>query len=404
MLSPAILSIAALLAAIAVSCVLPINVGLLSIAFAYLVGRGVNVSAGFPVNLFLTLVGTMFLFSQAAVNGTLDQAARRSIVLARGNKGLIPIVFFILAVVLGAAGPGGIAAAALLAPVAMAVAAELNISAFLMTLMVANGANAGTFSPIAPTGIIARDLMARIGLAGMEWPNFWNTLLAQSAVAFTGYFALGGARLLLQHSAQAHAKAPLPPWSSRQKLTLALILALVAAVMMFRVDIGVAAFVTAALVSLARLSDEDAALRRMPWGVILMVCGVTMLIGVLERTGGMSLFTGFLKNFTHPTYLPGVIALVTGLISVYSSSSGVVMPAFLPMVPGLGGNQLMVAYAVNVGSHLVDVSPLSTIGAMCIAAAPAHEDRNLLFRKLLIWGWSMALVGAVTCQLLFGYR
>ena len=80
------------------------------------------------------------------------------------------------------------------------------------------------------------------------------------------------------------------------------------------------------------------------------------------------------------------------------------MPAFLPMVRGLGGNSLMVAYAVNVGSHLVDVSPLSTIGAMCIAAAPVHEDRSLLFRKLLIWGWSMALVGAVVCQLLFGYR
>jgi len=401
---PAILSILALLVAIAISCVLPINVGLLAIAFAYLVGHGVNVAAGFPVNLFLTLVGTMFLFSLAAANGTLDQAARRSIVLARGNKGLIPIVFFVLAVVRGAAGPGGIAAAALLAPVAMAVAAELNISAFLMTLMVANGANAGTFSPIAPTGIIARDLMSRIGLAGMEWPNFWNTLLAQSAVAFAGYLALGGASLLLQKSAVAHAKQPPQPLERRQKLTLALILGLVAAVMVFRVDIGVAAFVTAAVVSLARLSDEDAALRRMPWGVILMVCGVTMLIGVMERTGGMALFTGFLKSFTQPAYLPGVIAFVTGLISVYSSSSGVVMPAFLPMVPGLGGNDLMVAYAVNVGSHLVDVSPLSTIGAICIAAAPVTEDRNLLFRKLLIWGWSMAFVGAVVCQMFFGYR
>ena len=401
--SPAILSIVALFVAIVVSCVLPVKVGLLSIAFAFLIGRGTNVMAGFPVNLFLTLLATMFLFSLASVNGTLDQVARRSIVLARGRKGLIPIIFFFLAVLFGAAGPGGIAAAALLGPVAMTVAGEMGISSFLMTLMVANGANAGTFSPIAPTGIIARDLMTRIGLAGMEWPNFWNTLAAQSFVAFAGYFALGGLKLFRKESIHLSAEQ-IPPFTAKQKATLAITFALVAAVMLFKVDIAIAAFVASAVVSLARLSDEEAALKRVPWGVMLMVSGVTMLIAVMEKTGGMSLFTNMLKSVTSPDYLPGMMALVTGVISVYSSSSGVVMPAFLPMVPGLGGNHLMVAYAVNVGAHLVDVSPLSTIGAMCISAAPPHEDRALLFRKLLIWGWSMALVGAVVCQLFFGYR
>ena len=32
-------------------------------------------------------------------------------------------------------------------------------------------------------GIIARDLMTRIGLAGVEWANYGNTLVAQSVVA-----------------------------------------------------------------------------------------------------------------------------------------------------------------------------------------------------------------------------
>lgn len=399
----AILSLLALGVAIGVSCFLPVNVGLLSIAFAYLVGWGTNVGAGFPVNLFLTLLGTMFLFSLAGANGSLEQLARRSVVLARGNKGLIPVVFFLLAVLMGAAGPGGIAAAALLGPVAMTVAGELGISAFLMTLMVANGANAGTFSPIAPTGIIARDLMSRIGLPGMEWANFANTLLAQSLVAFGGYLAFGGARLFRERAPAAHISR-FDPLTRRQQATLLILALVVASVIVFRVDVAVAAFVGAAVITLARLSEEEAALRRLPWGVVLMVCGVTMLIGVMERTGGMELVTAFLRRSTSPDYLPGAIAFVTGMISVYSSSSGVVMPAFLPMVPGLGGNHLMVAYAINVGSHLVDVSPLSTIGALCLAAAPAQEDRARLFRQLLVWGWSMAGVGAVVCQLLFGYR
>jgi predicted amidohydrolase YtcJ len=47
---------------------------------------------------------------------------------------------------------------------------------------------------------------------------------------------------------------------------------------------------------------------------------------------------------------------------------------------------------------------LSTMGALCLAAAPASEDRNRLLRQLMAWGWSMALVGGLVCQPLFGYR
>ena len=54
---------------------------------------------------------------------------------------------------------------------------------------------------------------------------------------------------------------------------------------------------------------------------------------------------------------------------------------------------------MNVGGHLVDVSPLSTIGALCLAGAADAESRAL-FNKLLAWGLSMAVVGAVLCHLI----
>jgi hypothetical protein len=50
--------------------------------------------------------------------------------------------------------------------------------------------------------------------------------------------------------------------------------------------------------------------------------------------------------------------------------------------------------AVDVGSHLVDVSPLSTLGALCLAALPATVDKSVLFRRLLLWGVSMSVAGA----------
>lgn len=415
--SPALLSLAALVAAIVLSCFTPVHVGVLSAAAAFLIGQlaaGMKpqaVAAGFPVSLFLTLTGITLLFAIAQVNGTLGQIARRAVRLARGNRAIIPLVFFLLALLIGAIGPGGIAAAALLAPVAMPIAAECGISPLLMIVMLANGANAGTFSPIAPTGIIARDLMQRIGLADPAWPNFWNTLLAQTVVAFGGYLALGGWKSFGAAPVEPHLldASSAEPVTSQQWLTLGAIAMLLLGVIALRMDVGVAAFVAASMLGLARAADEDAVWRAVPWSVIFLVCGVTMLVSIAEKTGGMDLFTGLLARVATPGSIPAVMALVTGVVSVYSSSSGVVMPAFLPAIPGLveklgGGDPLMIAYSVNVGAHLVDVSPLSTIGALCLAGTVASQNRERLFRQLLIWGWSMSLLGAIVCQLLFGYR
>jgi hypothetical protein len=83
------------------------------------------------------------------------------------------------------------------------------------------------------------------------------------------------------------------------------------------------------------------------------------------------------------------------------------LPAFLPTIPKLikdlgGGDPIAIASSINVGAHLVDVSPLSTLGALCIANAAANEDRKALFNKLMIWGLSMSVIGAIVCWVFFG--
>ena len=41
-------------------------------------------------------------------------------------------------------------------------------------------------------------------------------------------------------------------------------------------------------------------MKSVPWSVIVMVCGVSVLIGVLESTGGIDLFTTLLARLTTP--------------------------------------------------------------------------------------------------------
>jgi dicarboxylate carrier protein MatC len=113
----AVLSVAALVVAIIVSCVTTLNVGVLSLALAWIIGVYVGhmpintVIAGFPTSLFLTLTGMTLLFSLAQCNGTLDRLAHHAVRSCRGNRGMIPIIFFVLAFGLGSMGPGNIATA-----------------------------------------------------------------------------------------------------------------------------------------------------------------------------------------------------------------------------------------------------------------------------------------------------
>lgn len=411
-MSPAWFALAALVLAIVLSIVTRVNVGVVAVALAWVAGVGFAklkpdaVLGGFPVTLFVTLTGVTLLFGAAEANGTLARLTTKAVRLVRGDARWLPVAFFTLACAVSSVGPGAISSVALLAPLAMPVARRAGVPAFLMALAVANGANAGNLSPISSVGVIANGKMAEAGLGGHDFKVWFANFASHLLVTAVVYVVMRGYRRTDVTAAgpETTGEAPL---TRAQWLTVVVVLSWVVAVVGLKYPVGLTGFAATALLVLARAVDDQDAIRRMPWGVILMVTGMSLLVGVLERTGGLDLFTALLAKLASAGSLNGVIALVTGVISTYSSTSGVVLPTFLPTVPGLvaqvgGGNPLAVALSINVGSSLVDVSPLSTLGALCVAAVANPAEARLLFRRMLVWGLSMSVVGAVLCQLLAG--
>ena len=405
----AVASLIALLAAIVVSMVSRINVGLIAIAAAWVIGVYVvgletnKVLGGFPAGLFLTLVGVTLLFAVAEVNRSFEAVAARAFKLARGSVRILPLVFFGLAFFFSAIGPGAVPAVALVIPLAIVLGARADIPPLLTALMVANGANAGNLSPISAVGIIANSRMEEAGIGGHEGVVMLANFLAHAAVAGLAY-----AYFLFWVRSQVKKVAPVDttvePLQRTQIWTLAVLACWVIGVVFFRLHVGLSAFTAALILIVVRAGDELTAIRKMPWGIILMVTGVAVLISILEASGGMDLFTKLLATVATPSTVNGVIAFVTGAISTYSSTSGVVLPAFLPTVPGLvrelgGGDPLAIALSINVGASIVDVSPLSTIGALCVAAVSEPATARKLFNHMLVWGFAMVLVGAALCQL-----
>lgn len=411
-MNPALASLLALFAAIILSMVSRINVGLIAMALAWLVGvyiAGIKpdaVVAGFPSSLFLTLTGVTLLFACAETNGALKNIAHRVAKLARGDARILPVLFFFIAFAVSTVGPGAISSVALIIPLAMAIANRSGLPPFLTGLMVANGANAGNLSPISAVGIIANTKMAEAGLGGHEW-KVWFANFAAHALAAAAALMLFGVKSVKPVELSVD-EEQMQPLTRQQKLTLAIIAIWIAGVLIFKLNLGLSAFTAATLIVALNAASEIQAVKQVPWGVIVMVCGVSLLIAMLEKTGGMDVFTAILARLATPGSVNGLIAFITGVISTYSSTSGVVLPAFLPTAAKLaeqlgGADPLAIALSINVGSSIVDVSPLSTLGALCLASVTDADESRILFRRLLLWGFSMTVAGAVFCYLFAGW-
>ena len=171
--------LAALVVVVVLSCVTTVNVGLLALALAWLIGALVapmfgatigasGVVAGFPIELFLTLSGVTMFFTIAEQNGTLRRLADWGLSLCHGRPALVPAMFFGLALILSATGAGNVPTVALLAPTALGVAQRLGISPLVMTLMIGHGSIAGTLSPLSPMAATAHEQLTDMALGQQQ--------------------------------------------------------------------------------------------------------------------------------------------------------------------------------------------------------------------------------------------
>ncbi|WP_088227578.1 SLC13 family permease [Desulfosporosinus sp. FKB] len=400
----AVLSLIAIIVAIAIGFWRNINTGIVSIAFALILGQymghlKVNAIINFwPTNLFFILLGVTLLFSLAKVNGTLELIAKKAVYLSRGNKPLIPFIFYFLALILASIGPGNISVAALLAPIAMTVASQTKIKPILMGELLILGAVGGGVSPIAPTGIIGVNLSDKLNIGYMGNYIWMNQLITTFLFALVVYFVLGGykrgdGKITLEKPAS---------FNKNQWITIVGILVLVFAVIFINANIGLAAFFIAAALLLLGVGDEKKSLAGVPWGTLILVSGTGILISVADKLGGVKFLSSVLASMMGPKSATAIMTLTSGIMSFFSSASGVVMPTLIPTVTALSAKmhgavtqQALVA-AVVIGAHLVTPSPISTMGALTYAGATEDMDKKKLFRDFFIW----AIVGTLFAALL----
>lgn len=386
-----------------------LNPGILSILATLIIGTywaklpANTLLAGFPIQLFLLLISMGLVFGIAQQNGTLLVLTEKMISIIRGQVLYLPLIYFGLAFIISAAGPGNIAAVAVLAPIAMSLSRQHNLSPLVTAVMLCTGANAGAFSPFAPTGIVAIGLMEKISLqTSLIWIVFAASAVLQSTSALGAYGIFLWRARKRGHVSTRDFRLYYQPThiNAKQIVTIVFICSLISGVVVFGIPLLTMAVLTAVVLSVMNLGDEEKVFAAMPWSTIFMVTGIAVLISLLEKTGGLDVATSAIASVTSVQVIHAVMAFVTGVVSAYSSSSGVVMPAFIPLIPGLA-QKMGISYivplviAVAVGSHMVDVSPLSTLGALSLASVDSKHEQRRVFKWLLAWGMSMSIIGGI---------
>lgn len=417
MMGADVAAFAALVIVAAAGAATRINVPLLAAALGVVVAGWAGLGASdlilaVPWMLSARLVAITALFTIALANGTLDRLAWLALRAVRKRPALVGPVFFAAALALASSGAGNFAATAMLAPVAMVAARRFGVGAFLMSVMVVYGATAGAFSPVAPTGLVARVLMLRAGIPHSAWELFLSALAAHALVALAVYVLARGWRTEVGTAdgpaGAGGEEAGVHGWTSVHRRTAAVLTIFLVLVLAVRLPVEQSA-AAATLILLVVAAPRGAGwIRAMPWTLIGTVASVSLLANLVQQAGGMTLLGRLLASAAEPVWLPGGVALAAGFVSVTASSIGVVLPAFLPAVPDIvraagGGDAAAIAYSVNVGAHLVDISPLSPLGAICLAYTRPGAARQELFSRLIWMGLAMCLLGAILCQALFGF-
>jgi di/tricarboxylate transporter len=391
-----IISLIALIVAIIAGFKFKINTGLLSIALALVVGKlgGMSDSAiisGFGASLFLMLLGVMFLFSIAQQNGTLDLIAKKAVALAGKSTYLIPIIVFIVGAVLSAVGPGAIPVMSLMAVFSMALAVEMKVNPLMLAPIALLGALGGGMSPLAPTGILGQTLSQGYDVA---IPLFVNSMVGSTIYALILYFVFGGHKIKANNPMKF---SDLPKFDNKQRITLIGIAVMVVLVIFFKYNVGLTAFAVSVCLLLSKVANEKKAISGVPWGTLILVSGVGLLMNVAIKLGGIDLLSAFLASFMTEVTAPAILAVTGGIMSWFSSTSGVVMPTLIPTVEGLINtlnadlNLLgpVLVSAISVSAHTAGISPISTGGSLALAAyiENSHatpEEQHILFVKLFL--------------------
>ncbi|MER5173935.1 SLC13 family permease [Thioclava kandeliae] len=423
----------AIVAAIALGYKTRINIGLFAIAFAYLIGsfamgmKPSDIIAMWPLKIFFVIFSVCLFYSFAMINGTLEKLAGHLLWACRGMPWLLPYAIYLTATVIAAMGAGYYTVLAFMAPITLILCRRTGMDLILGGMAVNYGALGGANFMSSQSGIIFRGLMTNAGLddnsAFINAAAIFGATFVLPLVVITVLLFLTGRHRVIGGTGDAFTRPE--PLDGRQRATLWLTLAMMAIVLAAplahlafpsstivtyinsKIDIGLIASIFSVIALLMKLGDERKAIASLPWGTLIMICGMGMLISVAIKAGTIDQLAGWISTTIPAHLVPLAFGIVAAIMSLFASTLGVVTPALFPMVlplaASLGLSPMLMFTAIVVGAQATSISPFSSGGSLILGSALDDETRGSLFTRLLLRAAPLGFVAALVCNLILTF-
>jgi di/tricarboxylate transporter len=408
-----LLVVMAIVVSIALGYRTKINTGFFAIAFAYLIGCFVldlkpsDVVKMWPIGIFFVIFAVSMFYNFALVNGTLEKLAGHLLYGCRRTPHLLPFAVFIAATVIAGMGAGFYTVLAFMAPITLLLCDKTGMSKIIGGMAVNYGALAGANFMTSQSGLIFRGLMQNAGVdADVAFVNsigiFASTMIIP--VLVLGGLVLSNGHRTAMSAADAGATRP-EPFDRNQRKTLTLIFTMMVIVLAApllhlafpsnhtitfvnsKMDIGLVASVFAVIALLMKLGDEKKVVAMVPWGTLIMICGVGMLISVAIKAGTITLLASWVGTSLPGFLVPVAMGIVAAVMSLFASTLGVVTPALFPTVSSIvastGIDPMVLFVCIVVGAQSSAISPFSSGGSLVLGACATDEGRAQLFPQLL---------------------
>lgn len=412
--------ILAIILAIALGYKTKINTGFFGIVFAYIIGTFVlqlkpaEVIKMWPISIFFVILAISLFYNFAMANGTLEKLSQHMLYRTRNFPRLLPIAIFIAATIIAALGAGFFAVMAFFAPITVILCRKTGLSPLIGALAVNYGALCGNNFMVSPGGVVFIGLMSKAGYESTAYMNEVGVFLASFIIPLI----VLGIMILLnksEHNGSVEINEP-EEFDQKQKTTLTLIFLMIIVVLLFpllhmalpkvalltylnkSIDVGLIAIVFTVIGLFLKIGSEKDIIKNVPWGTIIMICGVGMLISVAIKAGTVQMIASFVSSAIPAPLVPIVMSIIGGFMSFFSSTMGVVTPALFPLVPGLesasGIDSVVLFSAIVIGAQATAISPFSSGGSLMLSAV-GDEDREKMFSALMFKGAPICLLSAI---------
>ena len=407
-----LLSLILLLVAIIIGFARNVNVGILSIGFAMVLTllfkdqiAAADVIGGFGTSLFIQMVGVTYLFAIINGNGTLELLAKKIVNLVPAHA--IPFVMFIIGMVLSAAGPGSIPCLAIIPVIAIPISVSAGINPIMTSIIGDMGAMAGRMSPLTPEAAVVRGLMEKQGMDGNTVPIMVCTAVTSVVCCVFVYIYYKGWKV--DKTAVTGEKEVLLKFTVQQYLSLAGLLVLAFGVLVLSWNVGLTGFLIGSVLCIFGCGEEKKAVKEIPWNVIIMVLGVGMLMNIVSLSGGVDILVSALQSVMNIKTANPIMAILSGLMSFFSSGLGVVFPTLVPicgsLASGIGADGVYLVAMVVIGGTIAGYTPISTTGALIMAGVAQQEDAEKLFpqNKLFVELFAVSIINLIVLAVMAAF-